>query len=303
MNIEKRLGFVILHYQALNETIACVNSIFKRIDTTNYEIIIVDNGSPNGSGKELDKMYKTKEKVHVILTGSNLGFSAGNNIGFKYAKDLKCDFVCMTNNDTEIVQDDFFSVILKEYEQSHFAVLGPEIYLNDGSICEYPKQILKLNEIDADRARVKKNIIKNKFFIESIHIFLYKYIGKLIRWNKIRHKYREIKEPDERMENVRLHGCCMIFSLVYINKFDGLEVRTHFYGEEDVLFVRLVRNHMKSVYLPELKILHHEEAATSLRMGKNYKKRRFIYETHLQTLDMLEKMYHEDLESLKEYIY
>lgn len=303
MNTDKRLGFIILHYQALNETIACVNSILTRVDTNNYEIIIVDNGSPNKSGMQLNTMYASEEKIHVILTGSNLGFSAGNNIGFKLAKDLKCDFVCMTNNDTEIIQDDFFSVILKEYEQSHFAVLGPEIHLNDGSICEYPKQILKLNDIDTDRNRVKKNIIKNKFFIESIHLFLYKYIGKLIRWNKIRHKYREIKKPDPRMEYVRLHGCCMIFSPVYINKFDGLEVRTHFYGEEDVLFVRLIRNNMKSVYLPELKILHHEEAATSMRMKRNYKKRRFIYETHLQTLDMLEKMYNEDLESLKDYIY
>ena len=298
-----RIGFVILHYQAMDETIACVKSIKNRIDTENYNIIIVDNGSPNKTGETLLEMYKNESDITVILTGSNLGFSAGNNVGFKYAKEhLKCDFICMTNNDTEIIQDDFFAKVIEEYERSSYAVLGPEIYLKDGSICEYPKQIFKLNELDKDRERVRKLILKNKLFIESIQIFLYRTISKLIRWDQIRHKYREIKAPDQRMENVRLHGCCMIFSPIYIQVFDGLEVRTHFYGEEDVLFVRLMRNKMKSVYQPEVKIFHHEEAATSMRMGKNYKKRRFIYETHLETLDMLEKMYNEDIESLKDFI-
>ena len=37
-----RIGFVILHYNAIRETIDCVNSIMKNIDTDNYFIIIVD---------------------------------------------------------------------------------------------------------------------------------------------------------------------------------------------------------------------------------------------------------------------
>lgn len=298
-----KLGFVILHYQVIRETLACIKSIQNKIDTDNYHIIVVDNGSPNKTGKALVDKFEQDEKITVILAGDNLGFSAGNNLGFAYAKnELHCDFICMTNNDTEIIQDDFFKVICEEYEKSKFAVLGPEIHLLDGSICKYPKQILKLKEIEPDRERVKKLLFKNKFFIESIHLFLYKYIGKLIRWKKIRHHFREEEQIDEYQEFVRLHGCCMIFSPIYIEKFDGLEVRTHFYGEEDVLFVRLIRNHMKSVYCPKLKIFHHEEAATSERTKKGYKKRRFIYETHLNTLNMLEKMYNEDIESLKDYI-
>ena len=49
--------------------------------------------------------------------------------------------------------------VKKEYEKSHFAVLGPEIHLKDGSICKYPKHILKLNEIDNDRKHIKLEII------------------------------------------------------------------------------------------------------------------------------------------------
>lgn len=294
--------FIILHYEVKEETLRCIESIKNRIDTQSFHIIVVDNASPNGSGSELFHKYADDEQVTVILNESNLGFSEGNNIGFKFAKKLGCKFICMMNNDTELIQSDFYARILNEYNRSQFAVLGPEIHLKDGSVCSYPKHVLKLNQIDDDRKRVKKLLIKNKLFIESIHLFLYKWISKLINWQRIRHHFREEKPIDLRMENVRLHGCCMVFSEIYISAFDGLEVRTHFYGEEDVLFVRLVRNHMKSVYAPDIKIFHCEEAATSAANGKDFRKRRFIYEKHLETLDMLEKMYLEDLDSLKDYI-
>ncbi len=297
-----KICFLILHYQVIDETLRCINSIQSKIDTDNYHIIVVDNASPNHSGEILEKKYRNCNKITVILNERNEGFSKGNNIGFEYAKKLGCDFICMMNNDTEIIQDNFYSIIEKEFEHSQFAVLGPEIYLADGSVCSYPKTILKLDELNQDRKRIYKQLLKNRFFIESIHLFLYKYIGKLIHWNKIRHYFREEIKRDAYMENVRLHGCCLIFSNIYIQAFDGLEVRTDFYGEEDILFVRLIRHHMKSVYDPELKILHLEQAATSSINGKDYKKRRFVYMKHLETLDMLEKMYHEDLESLKDYI-
>lgn len=301
---DKKIGFVILHYQVINETIACIESILNLLDTDNFHIVVVDNGSSNNSGKELEQKYRDNEKVKVIITGKNNGFSGGNNIGFLYIKqECHCDFVVLTNNDTELIQNDFFHQILAEYKKSHFAVLGPEIILLDNTICSYPKRILKLEEIKHDRKRVKRLIFKNKFFIESFILSVKKYIMKLINWDKIRHNFREAPKIDGRMENVRLHGCCLVFSPEYIEKFDGLDNRTFFYGEEDVLFVRLMRNHMKSVYQPLVKIKHHEQAATSELMEKDYKKRRFTYEQHINTLQMLEDLYNEDIESLREYIF
>lgn len=296
-----KFGFLILHYNVPDETIACIKSIQDYV-TGEYEIIVVDNASPDGSGKLLYERFH-KGNCTVLCLEENLGFSGGNNVGFLYAKEtLHCDFICMMNNDTKILQDNFVDLVLKEYALSHFAVVGPEIELADGSICQYPKHILKLDEIEGDRQRVKKLLMKNKWFIESAHLFLYKYIGKFIRWNQIKHRYREIPTPDTRMEAVRLHGCFMIFSPIYVQAFDGLDHRTFMYGEEDILFVRLIRNHMLSVYQPAIKVFHHEEASTSAQMGKDYKKRRFIYEKHLGTLTMLETLYREDLDSLKDYI-
>ena len=303
INQTYKLGFVILHYQVIKETIACIESIIKYIDTKEYYIVVVDNGSLNQSGSELLNKYQENERVVVIQTGKNLGFSGGNNVGFAYAKyELDCDFIVMSNNDTEIMQSDFFAQVLKEYQNSKFAVLGPEIHLLDDSVCIYPFELLKLNQLDKDRERVNKLIFKNKWFLESIDLTIKHTIMKLIHWDKIRSRFRESIPIPTYQRHVRLHGCCLIFSPVYIQKFDGLEERTFFYGEEDVLFVRLIRNHLLSVYQPLVKIKHHEQAATNELKGKGYKKRMFIYKTHLKSLDMIEAMYKEDIESLKDYI-
>ncbi len=47
--MEYKIGFVILHYNAYKETIQCAKSIMDKLDTDCYEIIIVDNDSPNKS--------------------------------------------------------------------------------------------------------------------------------------------------------------------------------------------------------------------------------------------------------------
>ncbi|OCN05576.1 hypothetical protein A4S06_08400 [Erysipelotrichaceae bacterium MTC7] len=296
-------GFVILHYQVEKVTIDCVASILNRVDSDNYQIVIVDNASPNKSGIALKKYYEDHKNIHVLMLEEGLGFSGGNNKGFKYAKyELHCDFIVMLNNDTLIIQDDFIKQIVDEYKQSQFAVLGPEIHLPNGKVDVYPFQILKLAELDKDRERIHALLKKNKSGIESIELNTKHAIMKLIRWESWRHKLREDKPVPVRQEMVRLHGCCLIFSPVYVKAFDGLDNRTMFYGEEDILFVRLIRNHMLSVYQPKVKIMHMEQVSTGSKMKTAAKKRRYVYETHLETLDMLEALYHEDLDSLKGYI-
>ena len=153
--------------------------------------MVVGNASHDGSGKILAKRFLNSERVQVIVNEENLGFSQGNNVGYRCAKALGCTFICLCNNDTELMQDDFLQVVKQEYEASHCAVIGPQIHLPDGSICAYPKKLLRYSELDADRLRVKKLTKRNTWLIESLHLFHYQYLCKLIRWQKIRHRNPE----------------------------------------------------------------------------------------------------------------
>ena len=133
--MDKKIVFVILHYNAIQETENCVESIEKKIDKKNYHIVIIDNASPNNSGSELKRKFCDKDNVTVILNKENLGFARGNNIGYRYAVNvLKADFICIMNNDTLIEQNDFFEVICDEYKKSNYGIMGPKIYLNEGRV-------------------------------------------------------------------------------------------------------------------------------------------------------------------------
>ena len=132
MNKKYSLGFVILHYIVIEDTIECINSIINHIDTDNYEIVVVDNASPNNTGNDLLKKYKNYEKVSVILNKENSGFSKGNNIDIEYLLNKSIDFIAVLNNDTYLIQDDFFKVVNEEYSKSNFGVLGPKIYDSSG---------------------------------------------------------------------------------------------------------------------------------------------------------------------------
>lgn len=129
------ISFVILHYNTIKETVDCVESIEKLIDTENYCIVIVDNCSPNNTGVELVNKYKNSDKIDVLLSKENVGFARGNNLGIDYARnELNSKYVCCTNNDTLMIQKNFYHSIEKEYKFSNAAVIGPRVYLKDNSI-------------------------------------------------------------------------------------------------------------------------------------------------------------------------
>ena len=55
--------FVILHYMTLDDTIECVESIRDNCGKEKYKIVIVDNASPNASGRELQKQYAKSKDI------------------------------------------------------------------------------------------------------------------------------------------------------------------------------------------------------------------------------------------------
>ena len=81
-----------------------------------------------------------------------------------------------------------------------------------------------------------------------------------------------VKKTGYRKENIVLHGCFLIFSPEYVSRFDGLDDRTFLYKEEQLLYLRILRNKLKTVYNPELIILHNESSATRTTNSKKRKR-------------------------------
>jgi GT2 family glycosyltransferase len=101
-----------------------------QIDYTNYEIIIVDNGSLEESLEMI--LDKYPDHVKIIFSDTNLGFAGGNNLGIKEAVG---EFLLFLNNDTE-VKSDILSTMVRHFEKHpHCGMLSPKLkYFNTNRI-------------------------------------------------------------------------------------------------------------------------------------------------------------------------
>lgn len=267
-----KFSFVILHYNTFTDTIECIDSIKKYISARSRDIIVVDNCSPDSSGSLLKLKYAEDDEVQVLMNSENLGFARGNNVGFKYAKERGADFIVMLNNDTLLLDNSFCYQVENEYKLSHFAVLGPMVITPTPPYDSNPGR----NQLPS-KGYCRRQIVRYCIYALMNWMGVDMCIRSIMC--RITHKKSstKAKEINKRVENVQLHGCFWIFSPNYIEQFDGINARTFLYHEEELLFLRLKKCGLKSVYLPTLKIYHKEDRATNSIKISNRKRQMFVY--------------------------
>lgn len=282
--------FIILHYVAVKDTEECIASILEKIDSSKnpFEIIVVDNGSIERLEEVIDRKL-LKDNVHIVTSQSNLGFACGNNLGIKYArKHFSPRFVICINNDTVMCQNDFLEKIYIEYERSGFWVLGPMIYTADGKYSSNPVYFgreTSLQSIDATMRNMKKMLAYDKYHLKLLQLC----------WAKVKKRASREKKIDnyihlERKQNVVLHGSCLIFSELFFKKYDGFNSETFLYEEENILYEEVRKEGGVTVYNPEIYIFHKEDVATDSQFPNNRKKRMFILENEIKSLEVLRKL-------------
>lgn len=68
------ISFVILHYNSIEDTQKCIQSIKQLDGHQEIKVVIVDNASPNGTGLKLAGQYAGDEMVDVLCREENDGF-------------------------------------------------------------------------------------------------------------------------------------------------------------------------------------------------------------------------------------
>jgi GT2 family glycosyltransferase len=89
------VSIIILNWNGKKYIKNCLDSVFAQ-DYKNIEVIVVDNGSDDGSPQIIQENY---DRVLLIRNRKNLGFGEGNNIGIRHAHG---DYILIMNNDAEI---------------------------------------------------------------------------------------------------------------------------------------------------------------------------------------------------------
>lgn len=117
-----RVSLVVLTYNGLDLTRACLESIVRNTLWPSLEIVVVDNGSTDGTPDHLRAFAREQQDVRLILNERNEGFARGTNAGLAAATG---DYLVMLNNDT-IVTRGWLGRLVRHLERDpSIGLIGP----------------------------------------------------------------------------------------------------------------------------------------------------------------------------------
>ncbi len=96
-----KVSIIVVTHNNLNYTRLCLNSLFEKTAYPNFEVIVVDNASHDGTREYLYELSKQNGNVKVIFNNENKGFAGANNQGIKASTG---DFIVFLNNDTVVTK-------------------------------------------------------------------------------------------------------------------------------------------------------------------------------------------------------
>lgn len=121
VGLYEKVSIVLVTYNNLNLTIQCVNRILRNTTWPNYQLIVVDNGSEDGTGDYLERLRQEVPTAKVILNPDNRGFAAANNQGLREADG---DILLLLNNDT-VVPDGWLDPLVRHLRDPSIGLVGP----------------------------------------------------------------------------------------------------------------------------------------------------------------------------------
>ncbi|CAH1208383.1 N-acetylglucosaminyl-diphospho-decaprenol L-rhamnosyltransferase [Paenibacillus allorhizoplanae] len=242
------LSIIIVNYKTKDLTLACIESVFSSTTSYNYEIILIDNASNDGTIQSVNEQFP---QVVTITNTENVGFSRANNQGIRIAKG---SYVLLLNSDT-IVQRDTLDIMLRFMDENPIVgASGCKIVLPDGSL---------------DKACKRGFPTPSASFYYAFGFA--KLFPKIHRFNQYQLGYLD---ADQQYPIDSLVGAFMLVRRETIEHVGMLDEEFFMYGEDIDWCYRIKEAGWVNYYYPKTQIVHHKGASSR---RKPYK---IIYEFH-----------------------
>ena len=122
----------ILNWNGREMTRKCLESVLSYTNHNSFEIVVVDNGSTDGSVEMVQDHFPD---VKLIENPVNEGFSRANNRVLKYSLEIDADFTLLLNNDIEVYQEDWLKTLVDMFEyHDDLGIVGCKVIEPDGKI-------------------------------------------------------------------------------------------------------------------------------------------------------------------------
>lgn len=221
------VSVILVNYNGLKDTLDCLNSL-RRVNYSDFDVIIVDNASADDSAARLGSVLQKHETL--IESQFNNGFSAGNNIGIKYALEHGADYCLLLNNDT-LVEPDFLTELILPFETYDDCglTIGKILYASQPEIIWYAG-----GSVDFSTARTR-------------------------HWH---YRERDDIEKNEITDVSFATGCCMCLSAKAINTIGYLNEEYFMYVEDVEYCMKLQKAGYRLLYNPNSRIYHKVNASS-----------------------------------------
>lgn len=119
-----KVVILVLNWNGRSDTAECLESL-ARLDYQPVQVIVIDNGSTDGSVGWLRERFP---QITLVENGVNLGFCMGNNIGIQHALAGGADYVMLLNNDATLAPDALTRLVAAGEADPAVGILGPKTY-------------------------------------------------------------------------------------------------------------------------------------------------------------------------------
>ena len=238
---DKKVLAVILNYNSYEDSMKCA-MLLKQQTYKNLTVAIIDNKSTDNSEEMLITVCKEQD-VLFVQSGTNKGFSTGNNVGLRKATELGCKYGLVINPDVEIKDKDYVAkAVAKMDRDKNIAVLGSDV-INMQQKHQNPMREL--------------NLFENTFW------FVMLVISKLVK--------KDIYVGDYKKSGYvhKVSGCCFFVDMEYMEKDNYLDDNVFLYCEEPILAARVKRAGKKEYYYSDIKAYHMHKASEKGNVAKN----------------------------------
>ncbi|MCH7641195.1 glycosyltransferase family 2 protein [Patescibacteria group bacterium] len=222
------LSIIIVSYNTKKLTLDCIKSVINEGSGLKKEIIVVDNGSKDGSTKEIEE-YSRQTTLRLIKNRTNLGFSKANNQGIKSAKGK---YILLLNSDTKVKKEVLGKLVKFAEKTPDVGVVGARLLNEDGTLqgsCFHFPTI--------------KNAIREYF------------LGKKGLFDKF------APGGEKPVEVEALVGAAFLITPKALEEVGPLDERYFFYMEDLDYCRRVWRAGLKVYYLPEAEVFHYHGAS------------------------------------------
>ena len=217
---------IVLYYSPLD----IIKSNITRINYKNIEYVLIDNSVDVEYYNTVKKWINEdipkfrSNKIKLLKSRKNLGYSGGNNLGFTISEG---DYILILNPDMEL-DDDFFLKAERIIKEKQWEIISPKIY---------------------DSFESKKLVSGLITFRKSSLTFL----GKKLNYNK------EDKNVSKCYNTFYAHGGCILIERSVFEELNGFDENFFMYVEEVDLCYRAKKKNYKVIYCPLLKSAHKKQ--------------------------------------------